>query len=511
MGAMDGRESRLDETKEQARQLIDAAPAGTGFSIIGYALDSRTLAGTTARKDELFEALAKLHPLAVAARAAALRAALIDARGASSIEIFADRAPFPEVIRETRPEGRVEVHQFGSPAANIAIASLDPGVPKSSPGHCVLRNFSNRPMECELAIDNGSKQIVRSPLILEPRAQAIVTFAPLDDGGLIHARILTPDALAADNDRYALAPSTLKAQALVLSPDADVRDDLARIVLAIDANMTVTAMDPAQFKSSKASAQQFTLAILHDCSDAEVQAFARLFIFPEPWLKHSRRPPVIPVVRSVALLELQSREDTGALPTPALIGPSRVVAIPGWMDTLARGAAAGERESFPVAAAGRNANGEIGVIAFDIRNHMLLDPDRLDALVLTVDTLKRLIAPQDIKVVPTGPFVAISTLAPATLRDPDGAISVLQPDRWGRVRFRPLEAGRYTVSANHRRVEVFANYYDAAESDLSAPAASSHSAITPVSAGLGSGEVYLKPLALPLIAGALIFFLCESA
>ncbi|HKV56384.1 MAG TPA: hypothetical protein VJN94_17250, partial [Candidatus Binataceae bacterium] len=385
-------------------------------------------------------------------------------------------------------------------------------VPKSSGGHCVLRNFSTHPQPCELAVDNNGKEVFRTPLIIEPRAQAIVAFPPLAEGGLIRARILTPDALAADNQHWAMAPSIEKAQALVLSPDSDVRDDLARVVLAINPNYQVTAMDPAHYPSSPAASQHFALAVLHDCGDAGVHAAARMFIFPEPWLQDSKRPPVVPVVGSVALVELQSREDTGTLATPALLGPSRVLALPGWMDALAMGAAAGDRNSFPLAAAGRNPGGEVGVIAFDIRNHLLLDPDRMDALVLVVDTLKRTAAPNDVKVVSTGSFVPISTFGPATLIAPDGSTSRLTPDQWGRVRFRPLEAGAYVVSAKDRRVGVFANYYDASESDVSGSSvgpAPSESSSSP--ALLQRSETYVEPLVLPLILLAMLVFLAESA
>jgi hypothetical protein len=511
MGAMDRHRSRLDEARSRARVLISSAPAGDGFSIIGYALEARTLLATTTRRDQLLAALDKLQPMAVAARAAALRAALLDVRGAASIDIFADRPLSKEVIQEARPDGRVELHQLGGTADNIAITSLDPGVPRTSPGHCVLRNFATRPAECELAIDSGGKPIFQSPLIIEPRAQAIVTFPPLTQSGVIRARILTADALAADNQRYAVAPSAGKAQALVLSPDTDVRDDLARIVLAINPSFIVTALDPAQFPSSKAATQHFDVAVLHDCGDVGVKSSARMFIFPEPWLQDSKRPPLVPVVGSVALAELQSRQDTGALATPALLGPSRVVALPGWMDPLARGAPVGGHDSFPIAAVGHNPDGEVGMIAFDIRNHLLLDPDRMDALILTVDTLKRIVAPQNVKVVATGSFVPISAFARAMLTAPDNSTTSLEADQWGRVRFRPLQAGRYVVTSKHRQVEVFANYYDAAESDLSASAVPSHRPSPSQPIVPAYSEIYPQPEAFPLIVLAMLLLLGESA
>jgi hypothetical protein len=511
MEAVDGRISRLDEARRRARALVSSAPAGDAFSIIGYALEARTLFAPSASRNELFAALDKLQPMAVAARPAALRAALLDAREAATIDIFADRKPAKEVVREARPDGRVAVHQVGQAADNVAIASLDPGVPRSSPGHCVLRNFSNRPVECELEIDNNGRQVMRAPLIIEPRAQAIVTFRPLAEGGLLRARIITADALAADNERYALAPAIAQARVLVLSPDADSRDDLARIVLAINPNFVVTALDPVLYPSSSAAGQRFALAVLHDCSDAGVNASARMFIFPEPRLPGSKRPPLVPVSGSVAVAELESRQDSGPLSTPALLGPARIVSLPGWMDSLARGAPIGAHDSLPLAAAGRNREGEVGVLTFDIRNHLLLDPDRLDALVLTVDTLKRMVAAQNVKVVATGSFVAVSTFGAATLTAPDGSTIALQQDQWGRVRFRPLNVGRYLISGGQHEVAVYANYYDAAESDL-APSPSAPELERPVQfAAPVRSENYPEPAGVLLIAVATLLLLAESA
>jgi hypothetical protein len=511
MEAIQGRASRLDEARSRARSLISSAPAGDEFSIIGYALEARTLFAPSASREELLAALDKLQAMAVAARPAALRAALLDGRGAATIDIFSDRTPPKEVVQEARPDGPVEIHQVGEAADNVAVASLDPGVPRSTAGHCVLRNFSNRPAECELEIDNNGRQVMRAPLIIEPRAQAIVTFRPLAEGGLLHARIITPDALAADNERYALAPAIAQAKVLVLSPDADSRDDLARIVLAINPNFVVTALDPALYPSSSAAAQQFALAVLHDCSDTAVKASARMFIFPEPPLPGSKSPPLMTVTGSVAVAELESRQDTGALSTPALLGPSRIVSLPGWMDSLARGAPIGAHDSLPIAAVGRNSEGEVGVLTFDIRNHLLLDPDRLDALVLTVDTLKRMVAPQNLTVVATGTFVSVSTFGPATLAAPDGSTIGVQPDQWGRVRFRPLEVGRYVVRGNHRELSIYGNYYDAAESDLASSLRASEPGRPLRFAATAHGENYPEPAALLLIVVATSLVLAESA
>src|SRR6516164_2006847 len=53
MGATDGHGSRLNEACWRARQLISRAPAGDEFSIIGYALEARTLFAPSASREAL--------------------------------------------------------------------------------------------------------------------------------------------------------------------------------------------------------------------------------------------------------------------------------------------------------------------------------------------------------------------------------------------------------------------------------------------------------------------------
>jgi hypothetical protein len=141
---------------------------------------------------------------------------------------------------------------------------------------------------------------------------------------------------------------------------------------------------------------------------------------------------------------------------------------------------------------------------------LLLDPDRLDALVLAVDTLKQVIAPENFKVVATGTFVDIATFAPAAVTAPDGSIVRLQPDQSGRVRFRTLQVGPYKVQGGNRDVAVYANYYDAAESDLTSPALSSGPSLAHQFVSPTHHESYPQPLAPGLIAAAIFLMLAES-
>jgi hypothetical protein len=510
MGAVDDHgTSRLDQARRAAAQIIANAPAGDRFTVLGYAVEAETIRAAGALPAETRNALAALAPDAVAARAAALRAALMRARTADEIDLFADRPPPASVIDDAGLAGRINFHQVGAAAANLAVVSLDAGVPHASAGHCIVRNLSDRPQICELAIEAGGRPVFHSALVAEPRSELVVRFGPLSAGGLVEARIATPDALAADNQRWALAPSIAQAKALVLSRDAAVRDDLARIVLALNPNLLVTAADPARQDSFNHS-QHFDLAVIHDGPDTGINAAARLVVFPEPPLDESKRPQRIPVTRSVAIAELQEREGSGSLSTPVLLGPSRVLALPGWMEPVARGVSVGEHASFPLAAFGYEGNAAIGVLAFDVRDHLLLDPDRMDALVLTIDLVQRLVAPRNLMIEPTGSFVTVAAGAHARLTAPDGTVRALVSDQWGHDRFRALEAGRYLVTGDGPPITVYANYFDAAESDLSAPAAPFAASPSAPVAEAGPSRLSVRPIAIPLVALALIALLAES-
>jgi Aerotolerance regulator N-terminal len=516
MGARDGWGTRLDRARSEALRIIDRG-AGDEFTVISYALDAHVRQAQSARLQAVRDSIGKLRARAVAARPAALRAALMNVRAAAEVDLFTDHTPAPGLVDGVGLAGRIVVHMVGAPADNLAIVSLEPGILRSGKGHCVLRNFSPNSKRCDLEIDVGTRPVFRSAVVLDPNGEAVVPFGPLLEGGVVHARIVTPDALSADNDRYAYEPPGTPAQVLVMSPDAQARDDLARVLLAINENFIVTATDPAGLRSSGKLAEQmarpFKLAVMHDSYDGAVKADARLVIFPEPWLKSPGPSPGLAVVGSVALSEMQDSVGLGTLKEPLLLGPARVLELPGWMEALAHGTSAGGHEPFPIAAAGYSGQGRLAVIAFDIRDHLLLNPDKLDALLLTIDTVKRLIAPHGLRIVSTGNSVAVPASGPVRVVAPSGSADTVTPDRWGVVRFRPLDAGRYRIERpGGHAVEVLANYYDAGESDLAAKP-------PPVRVRDGGGAVAARvpirpavhPLGFLLITLALVFVIGESA
>lgn len=510
-GDGDGDVTRLDLAKREALKVIDSAPVSDQFSVISYALEARMVHPETADRSTIRDAIASLRPLAVAASRAALASALMRAGTLGEVELFSDRQPPNEALRAAGPELRLNFHRAGSPADNLAIVSLDPGTPGQSRGRVVIRNFSAHPHPCNLAIEQAGQQVYRQPLMFAPHEQMVVPFGPLLAGGTIEARLLTPDALAADNERFAQAPEKTAAQVLVLSPNRSVRDDLARVLLAVNNGFIVAADTPAHFKNN---GERYALAVVHDSYVPGINADATLFVYPPASAGAIGALGEIRITGTVTGAQMTARENGETNSAPAVLDSSRIAEIPEWMNVRALGAIPGTRERLPLAAAGAVASGRIGLIAFDIKDHMLLDPDRLDALVATVELIRELTGPAGLQIVSTGTFLSVPASGNATIAQPDGSVVSAPADQWGRVRVQPLWAGHYRVTSGSRTTEVYANYYDASESDLTSVASASAPAPAnpaPAPPAFATSPRQVQPLTLILIVIALAALLAESA
>ena len=506
MGAREGRGTRLDLAKQQALAIVDDAPAGDRFSIIGYALEAEMIHSETSNRDAIRNAIAGLRTMAVPGRRAAQSAALMRARAAGEVEFFADRRPPANLIADSGLGSGFHFHQEGSPVDNLALVSLDPGVPNSSRGRAVLRSFGPKPQTGELVIENQGKEIFHQTMILAPREQIIVPFGPLTAGGLVHARLLSDDGLEADNQRYAYAPIDRPAHVLVLSSDPAVRDDLARVLLAVNSNFIIATSDPVQFKPD----QSYDLVVMHDCYLAGIKAQSTLMIFP-PVSAADKIPGLRTIGTARAgLMTNQENGDSNAAPTT--LASIRTMVVPDWMTVRASGSAAGIHETLPIAAAGSLPSGEFGVIAFDVRQHLLLDPDRLNALVATLDLVRELTAPEQIRIVSAGTFVSVPAAADSKIVAPDGTKIATSQDRWGRLRILPLQPGDYSIESATGKRDVYANYYDAVESDLTGVAANSPPAFRVTSAvDSATAPKQVQSLSALLIVLAVIVILLESA
>ena len=505
--------SSLDEAKQHALEMVDSAPAGDEFGVVGYALEAQVTLPQTQNLAEVRKAIHELHPYAVASHVSALSAAIMRARGSSQIELFTDRRPAPEALEAARAATPVHVNLSAHGDDNVAIVSLDPGVVGSSHGRVTLRNFSLKPRLADLQVRAANREVFHQVLILGPREQMVVPLRPLGWGGLVSARILTPDAIEADNQRWVYAASDQAGHALVLSPDASVREDLARILLAVNPHLEIETADPANFNIDKVP-HPLELAVMHDCYVPGIAAASTLLVYPPTVVPPKARIPGLAIAPEKAPIFLTAgRDQVFGTGQGTMLSAVRSLTLPEWMETVAMGVTPSGSEVLPLAAIGRVPGGRIGVVAFDVRGGLLIDADRLDALVLVVDLIKRLSAPSDAQIVATGSYLDIPVLGNARVTAPDGTTTRVDPDKWGRVRIRPMQSGHYAVESGNRIVEIFANYFDPVESDLVATpvAAPSAAASRAPESAASSGPRQIEPLLMVLAALALLAFTIESA
>jgi von Willebrand factor type A domain/Aerotolerance regulator N-terminal len=510
MGAKEGRHTRLDQAKSQALKLVGSAAPGERFAVVGFAAQAQVQRYFTTDLPSVRAAIKSLKPHDVAVAPAALAAALMRVRDADEIELFASRLPGGAAALGKLGGPRLRYHQMGHDGNNAAIVALDPGVPRSTPGHCTVRNLSAKAVLADTEITLNGRFVNRAALILPARTQGNFNFGPLPAGGVVEAQIKTPDALDADNVRYAYAAGSRSLRGVVVSPDPAVRDDLARVLRAVDPSSIVVAAAPGQFSPASIGkslgASEPDIAIFHDTNGAGFKAAAKLFIFPPGEGK-------IQVKSTLPVSQMDDRTDLGPLTRPLVLGATRDLSLPAWMDPIAHGTAPRHAGVMPLAAFGVTAGGPEAVIAFDIRAHRLMDPDMMDTLVLTIDLIKDLTAPRDIHVVPTGAYVTIPASQPAKVVEPDGSTSEIAPGYANLIRFRPVYAGPYKIDIGKHREMVFANYFDAAESELSVKPGVEGEA--PLSQAIDLEPSVpmrrIEPLALALMAVALAAFLIESA
>jgi hypothetical protein len=464
MGAREGGGSRLDAARGQALAIVAHAPAGTRFSVIGYDLGAHGSHAAGSDRRVTRAAIEELVPAAVAPRAAALKAALIRAREAAQIDLFTDHAPPTALVADVIDPARLNIHLLGAPAENLAVVSLDPGTPGIRPGHCVIRSFAQHPMRSTLTIESDRGERLNFPMIVEPESEAVVPFGPLTRGGLVHAHLATNgDALAADDDRWAyVAPGDAKSRALVLSPDPSVRDDLSRILLGINQNLTVEALDPAQYQKSN-DKKSYELVVMHDTYVSGLNAPTILLIYPPP-----SGAGAVRVGRTLDAIELEDQRESDLADEALMLGRAREVSLPAGSEVIAHSAGSPAQGQIALAAIANDGEQHLGVIAFDVRHHLLMNPDDLEALLLTVQLVRRLTSPEHLRVVNTASYVTFQVPGGATMVEPDGVERKLPADSSGQVGFMAMSAGRYRLSMPAGESSIYANYFDEDESDLTA-------------------------------------------
>ena len=280
MRATDVAPTRLAEAKRQAREVVESLRAGSGWfagsrsdeaMVIAFAGTSRVLCNYTADKAQLAAAIDSIEETdgetllsdAVAvARAYATPSGTEDknrsAEAPARLELFSD-GRIADLDRVIVAPGELNFHAIGRTADNVAIVALQARRsfenPEALSVFVDVANYGSEAVagEVQLAID-GNVRAVEAVTVLPRSAgkpgeagkpgHTVVSFVLSHAGaGVLEARVLRPDALAADNKAWAvLAPA--KALAVLLVTDGN---PALRSALKSCAPARLDAIKPAEF------------------------------------------------------------------------------------------------------------------------------------------------------------------------------------------------------------------------------------------------------------------------
>jgi hypothetical protein len=227
MNATDGSPTRLARAKEEGRRLIDGLRFRDEMAIIAAGTQPQVRCGLTGHQRSLRAALEGIPatdgPTKVNDAVALARRLLTDTKNRKVI-VLTDGC-FPELEALVQADD-IEVIGVGKKTANVGITRYQVRRSLNDPiGYEILGevvNFSDEPVECRLEIDLNGSVVDVVPIKLESNGKYQHVFEKTSvEGGRLSAKLNRADALAADNQAWALLP----------------RRDLRPVTLVTDGNL----------------------------------------------------------------------------------------------------------------------------------------------------------------------------------------------------------------------------------------------------------------------------------
>ncbi|HEV3121284.1 MAG TPA: BatA and WFA domain-containing protein, partial [Isosphaeraceae bacterium] len=212
MNATDLAPSRLAQAKAAGRRIISALRFRDEMAIIAAGTQPQVHCGLTGHERSLQQALEAVPPTGGPTRmieAVALARRLLAQTKNHKIILLTDGC-FPEA-KELLASADVEALEIGKKTANVGLTRFQVRRSLIDPiGYEVLTevaNLAEDAVDCRLEIDLNGNVVDVVPLKLTPGGTWSHVFEKTSaDGGRLRARLNRPDALAADNEAWAILP-----------------------------------------------------------------------------------------------------------------------------------------------------------------------------------------------------------------------------------------------------------------------------------------------------------------
>lgn len=223
MQARDGDGTRFARAHEQAHALIDALPDGARILIMSSARRAVLHSGFERDKNTLRRALDGIAPGDEAGRpreALTLALSLLAGRERGRVRFITDAAFDPQAVPDSP---RVLLLPVGSPARNLAITRFDiraePGGEDRFQMLLTLRNYADRPQRVPTTVTLERRTLLARTVDVDAASERTLTLAFRGKAlGRASARIDPGDALAADDEAFAVVNVPEPRRVLLLTP-----------------------------------------------------------------------------------------------------------------------------------------------------------------------------------------------------------------------------------------------------------------------------------------------------
>jgi hypothetical protein len=213
MKATDVSPDRLGAAKAEGRRIIDGLRLGDELAVVAAGTQPQVFCGLTDHQRTLHAALASIPagdgPTRVADAVTMARRLVSAADKSHKVIVLTDGA-FEGAAGLVR-QADVEVIGVGKATGNVGITRLQARRSLvDAVGYEILAevlNASDTPVDCRLEIDLDNDPIDVVPLALKPGEHVTQIFEKTStQGGRLRARLNRPDALASDNEAFAILP-----------------------------------------------------------------------------------------------------------------------------------------------------------------------------------------------------------------------------------------------------------------------------------------------------------------
>ncbi len=516
MQALEGGERRFDQARRKGSEVLAALDRNVEVMMIAVAAHPRVVVSFTRDRSALARALEALEPSDGPTRLSLgveLAHSAASGSGSLEIDVFTD-LPSEAVGFSPSAGERLRYFRFGRSDDNVALAALrvyqNPFQdPQEARGYALIKNYADQPKDLKLHVTLASKPVLDDVLHLAGRESRVVAIPKLGDSGRLEAWLDISDALAVDNRALAYVRPARRIRALAVTESAAVRSDLAALARAVP-TLDVRTVTPQEFRREYAASAD--VAIFHAFVPNEPLTVNALYSYPPSGngflgsardvvgaqiLDWNDADPILHDLRYVEALPLDR---------------ARLLELPAWAHTLI--ASRAEGREFPLAFAGETAGRRVVCFGFDLGGRSLVKSENSSLLLVMLNALRWLTPLDGVSPIQVDVGETYRENLPAPL-----PISVTAAD--GRTETSPAKgqlsielarAGEYRVTAGELTRTLYANVFDADESDIGRAPFAAEEVFEGGKSGRGAAVVraaFLHELARVLLLAGLLLALAE--